>query len=190
MSNSEIIESVCLALNENNKEECKRIINEDYPFNYVDIQSRHYSHKKLMQLFIRDGFIDRYSGDKLVFPGALMVLSKELPVDFPYQQNWKMSECHIGWWHLFPTADHIMPIARGGHNDYDNLVCTSMLRNSAKSNYTLEELGWTLYDKGDFNEWDGMTSWFIQYVDRNTQLLEIKYIKDWYKAAKRVLELK
>jgi hypothetical protein len=117
-----------------------------------------------------------------------MVLSKELPEDFPYQLHWKMSECHIAYWQLFPSVDHILPIARGGDNNEDNLVCTSMLRNLAKSNFTLEELGWTTYPKGNINEWDGMTKWFIEYVDKNKYLLETKYIKDWYITAKRVLE--
>lgn len=24
--------------------------------------------------------------------------------------NWKMSECHLAYWHLLPTIDHIIPI--------------------------------------------------------------------------------
>lgn len=51
-----------------------------------------------------------------------------------------MSECHIVYWELFPTIDHIVPVARGGRNSEENWVSTSMLRNSAKFNGTLEEL--------------------------------------------------
>jgi len=112
-----------------------------------------------------------------------MILSKELPIEFPYQKNWKMTECHIAYWHMYPTADHITPIARGGTNDEDNLVTTSMLRNSSKSNFTLEELGWKLYPQGDIKEWDGLIKWFIDYVDKHNTLLEDNYIKEWYRAA-------
>lgn len=189
MAKSDIIQDVCLALNENDKDKCKSIINREYPFKYVQPENRSYTKEKLMKIFIRDGFIDRYSGEKLIFPGTLMVLSKEIPEEFPYHKNWKMSECHIGWWQLFPTVDHIMPIARGGTNDYDNLVCTSMLRNSAKTNFTLEELGWCIYPPGDYHDWDGMTNWFIQYVIENGYLMESNYIKKWYIAAKSVLNL-
>ena len=187
MSKNEIIKRVCLALNDNDKDKCKRIINNEYPFKYIQAKNRIYTKEKLMTIFVRDGFIDRYSGEKLVFPGALMVLSKELPEEFPYQKNWKMSECHIGWWQLFPTVDHINPIARGGTNDYDNLVCTSMLRNSAKNNFTLEELGWNIYPAGNYNDWDGMTNWFMKYVDEKEYLLKSNYVKEWYRAAQSVL---
>jgi len=186
LSKSDIIKKACLSLNDNDKDKCKRIINE-YPFEYIHAATRSYTKAKLITVFIRDGFVDRYSGEKLIFPGALMVLSKELPEEFPYHRNWKMSQCHIAWWQLFPTVDHIKPIARGGTNDYDNLVCTSMLRNSAKTNFTLEELGWRIYPAGNYSDWDGMTNWFMQYVDDNKYLLDSNYIKEWYRTAKSVL---
>ncbi|HEY5562785.1 MAG TPA: HNH endonuclease [Clostridiaceae bacterium] len=183
MTKSSIVLSVCIALNEGDKVKCKKIINDNYPFKYKETKCRSYTKIKLTRVFIRNGFIDRYSGEKLVFPGTLMILSKELPIEFPYQKNWKMTECHIAYWHMYPTADHITPIARGGTNDEDNLVTTSMLRNSSKSNFTLEELGWKLYPQGDIKEWDGLIKWFIDYVDKHNTLLEDNYIKEWYRAA-------
>jgi hypothetical protein len=90
-------------------------------------------------VFLRDGFIDRYAGDKLLFPGIFRILKLELPHAFPYYLKWKMNETHIVYWELFPTIDHIFPIARGGQD-------LSMLRNSAISNWTLEEMGWPLKD--------------------------------------------
>ena len=61
-----------------------------------------------------------------------------------------------------PTIDHIIPVAKGGTNDEDNLVTTSMLKNSAKSLHSLSELGWRLYPEGDLKEWDGLTKWFLE----------------------------
>ena len=55
-----------------------------------------------------------------------------------------MSEGHMAYWELFPTIDHILPVARGGLDSEENLVCCSMLTNSIKSNWTLEQLQWQL----------------------------------------------
>jgi hypothetical protein len=35
-----------------------------------------------MAVFARDGFVDRYSGERLVFPGTLRLLAKLLPNEF------------------------------------------------------------------------------------------------------------
>ncbi|MFF0818704.1 HNH endonuclease [Rhodococcus sp. NPDC003318] len=57
-----------------------------------------------------------------------------------------MSQTHFAYWELFPTIDHIVPVTRGGADDESNWVTTSMLRNSAKAHWTLDELG------GDFSQ--------------------------------------
>ena len=111
--------------------------------------TRRYSPYQSCQVFIRDGFIDRYAGTRLVFPGALRILSIEMPKEFPFHPNWKMSESHIVYWELFPTIDHVVPVSKGGADEEQNWVSTSMLRNNAKSNWTLEELGWELKPQGD-----------------------------------------
>ncbi len=117
----------------------------EYPFSSLSNTGRKYTPDQMMTIFIRDGFIDRYSGTRLVFPGTLRLLSRLLPTEFPFHTNWKMSECHIMYWELFPTVDHICPVARGGSDDESNWVTTSMLRNSAKSNWLLSELDWKLF---------------------------------------------
>lgn len=93
-----------------------------------------------MVVFTRDGFVDRYSGDLLVFPGTLRLLAKLLPHEFPFHSNWKADACHPAFWQLFPTIDHVVPVSRGGADADSNWMSTSMLRNSAKANLTLEEL--------------------------------------------------
>ena len=186
MSKCDLIIQVCQALSKAQIDESKEIIKTKYPFDMVEAKRRQYSKAKLLQIFIRDGFIDRYSGEKLVFPGALRVLSEIMPKEFPYHEHWKMSECHIAWWHLFPTVDHIIPIARGGSNVNENLVCTSMLRNSAKGNFTLEELNRELIPAGNCSEWDGMMAWFVQYVGVNRDLLSCRYIGEWYNVVKNI----
>jgi len=100
-----------------------------------------------------------------------------------------MAESHIAYWELFPTVDHIVPLARGGPDDEGNWATTSMFRNSAKSNWTLEELGWTLYPPGEPRDWDGLMGWFLSFAEINPQILQDRYINRWYRAATRVEEL-
>src|SRR5262245_64338066 len=65
---------------------------------------RKYSDEQKTRLFLRDGFIDRYSGDRLVYPGVLRLLSHLFPEDFPYHPNWKYGVCHLWYWELYPTV--------------------------------------------------------------------------------------
>ena len=147
---------------------------------------RNYTELQCTAVFVRDGFIDRYSGEQLVFPGALRLLSRLLPSEFPFHSNWKMTETHMAYWELFPTVDHVIPIARGDADDDSNWVTTSMLRNSAKSNWTLEELGWDLVPPGDFKQWDGLLGWFLEFIEQDKSHLLDAYIRIWHRAASRL----
>lgn len=175
---------------------CKALINGDenfalsqirrYPFINVNPQRKSFSPREATFIYMRDGFLDRYSGVRLINPAVLRVLSKSFPTEFPFQRNWKMSETHMAYWELFPTIDHVLPVARGGTDSHENLVTTSMLRNSAKSNWTLEELRWTLLDPGDSSKWDGLTGWLVDYVDETGIARQEQYVKNWYVAAKEL----
>lgn len=175
------ITEVCSALTKKDFSKAKEIIREKYPHEKPLKARKSFTKKEQLEIFIRDGFIDRYSGDKLLFPGVLCILSHLLSDVFPYQTNWKTDECHQAWWNLFPSIDHIVPLAFGGTNEKNNLVCTSMKRNMAKSTSTLDEIGWNIFPEGNLEEWDGMLKWFIDYVEKNPELLENNDIKNWYK---------
>ena len=58
-----------------------------------------------------------------------------------------------------------------------------MLRNSAKANWTLEELGWSIHPPGDMTQWDGMLAWCMEFVEKDRELIKDKYISRWYRAA-------
>lgn len=180
---SQIIQEICGLLLMGDKSRASHIARKDYPFATETFAGRKYTDLDATRIFIRDGFIDRYSGNRLVFPGVLRLLSRLLPEEFPFHPNWKMNECHIAYWELSPTIDHVIPVARGGADDETNWVTTSMLRNSAKSNWTPEELGWELLPAGDFNDWDGLIGWFIEYLAHDRTHLEEGHIKRWYRAA-------
>ena len=183
---SEVIESIAKMLQMKNEEEAKRIICSDYPHVNVEIEKRTYTMAEKMEQFLRDGFIDRYTGKKLVNPGILKIISYYFPNEFPFHPHWKMSQTHIAYWELIPTIDHVYPIAKGGHDNKDNWVTTSMKNNSIKSNYTIEEINWKLYPQGDLKEWDGLTSLFIELVNNDRKLLEDNYIKSWYGISKKI----
>ncbi len=82
------------------------------------------------------------------------------------------------------AIDHILPIALGGTDTPENWVSTSMANNSVKSNFILEQIGWTLKPAGDIKDWDGLSEQFIHIVETDTNLLRIKRINDWYVATK------
>ncbi|PZM80160.1 MAG: HNH endonuclease [Candidatus Margulisiibacteriota bacterium] len=179
-----IIRTVCNLLDNTQLEEAGRLIDADYPFIPITKTSRQYTPRQMTDIFVRDGFIDRYRGTKLVYPPALRLISHYLPKTFPYHKNGKMDMGHIAFWELFPTIDHVIPISRGGEDTRNNWVCCSMITNSMKSNWLLEELGWELNDPGKLSDWDGMFSWFKAHVTKNPSLLTMSYIKTWYNAAK------
>src|SRR5579862_3680063 len=47
----------------------------DYPFTPLQTVGRKYREVEAVRVFVGDGFIDRYSGSRLVFPGVLRLLS-------------------------------------------------------------------------------------------------------------------
>lgn len=175
------IKEACLSISSNAIDDAKQIINTKYPFSPLNNIGRKYTDIQKIKIYLRDGFIDRYSGDRLVFPPVLRLMSNLMPKEFPFHKNWKTTECHMAYWQLLPTIDHIIPVSRNGVDDESNWVCTSQMRNSAKSNWLLKELGWQLHQSGNLADWDGLTNWFIDYVKENPIALDDNYLKSWYK---------
>jgi 5-methylcytosine-specific restriction endonuclease McrA len=179
----QVIAGVCSFLDEDDLSGAGDLLRREYPFTPAETVERKYGDQQALKVFLRDGFVDRYSGAQLVFPGALRILALRLPAEFPYHPNWKMTATHLAFWELSPTVDHIVPIARGGVDAEPNWATTSMLRNSAKANWTLEELGWELLPPGDLRVWDGLLTWFKQHVKTHRDLLQNARIAAWHRAA-------
>lgn len=184
----DVLEQAASLLNNGDFISAAKTINEEYPFTPVKSNGRNYSVKQMLSQFFSDGFIDRYSGKRLVNPGMLRTFSELLPDAFPYQAHWKTDECHIAYWEYQPTIDHIHPVSLGGQDSPENWVTTSMMNNSAKGNFTLEQLNWILKEKGDIRKWDGLSKIFIQTVEKNQSLLKIERIKKYYIATKEVMK--
>jgi len=182
-SKTETITRMCDLIAAGRVDDARDVVTRDYPFAARLPAGRNYSEATSTRVFMRDGFIDRYSGDRLISPGVLRLLSLLLPDAFPFHPNWKMSKTQPAYWELFPTIDHVVPVARGGADDEPNWVTTSMLRNSAKGLWTFDELGWQLRSPGDVNEWDGLTGWFVRFGQADSRLLADRYVKCWHRAA-------
>ena len=179
-----LLSRVCDALTEGRTELASGLIQSEYPGVSAKANARKYSKLDSMRVFRRDGFIDRYTGVRMVFPGTLRLLSSRLPEAFRFHKNWKMAESHYAFWELSPTIDHVLPVTRGGTDDFDNLVTTSMARNSAKANFTLDELGWSLVEAGRLEDWDGLLGWFMR---QSPSASEDPYVTAWYRAAQAAL---
>ena len=181
------IAAVCAALSTQAEDEAVAILRARYPFAPEPITPRRYGPLESTRVFVRDGFIDRYTGERLIFPPVLRVLSNALPEAFPFHPNWRTDVTHPAYWELGATVDHVIPVTRGGHDDESNWATTSMARNSAKMNWTLDELGWQMHPPGEFRAWDGMLHWFVEYTEIHPIALENASVRQWRRAATQVL---
>lgn len=59
-----------------------------------------------------------------------------------------------------------------------------MLRNSAKSNWTLDELGWTMVPPGSISEWDGLMGWFLEFLENQQTHQKDAYLNRWFRAGR------
>lgn len=182
-----VIEDVASALIRNDAQLARRIASEKYPWTHVAVHKRKMNNLKALSVFIRDGFIDRYSGSRLVFPGALYILSMEMPDAFPAHKTWRVADSHVVYWELWPAVDHIVPVSRGGVDDESNYMTTSVFHNTAKGHWTIEELGWPILAEGDIHEWDGLTNWFLDYIAFKPSLLDNKTINNWHDAVTKMV---
>ena len=184
MERTATIAAVCSALAAGAPDDAKSVLKRDYPFAPEQITSRKYGPLESTRVFIRDGFRDRYTGERLVFPPVFRALSLALPEEFPFHPNWKTDVTHPAYWEVGATVDHLMPVTRGGADDESNWVTTSMARNSAKMNWTLSELGWQLQPPGDIRAWDGLMRWFVEWTATHPEVLTLGgSVRGWRKAA-------
>jgi hypothetical protein len=79
--------------------EAGAILRKRNPFVPLINVRRRYSVRQMLTGFVRDGFIDRCCGARLVCVAALRL---------------------IAFWELVPTLDHILPVSRGGTDDESN----------------------------------------------------------------------
>jgi 5-methylcytosine-specific restriction endonuclease McrA len=196
---SETIELVLEALAKGDTMRAGELVRSRYPFDPPMKRSRSISELDRVRVFLRDGFIDRYSGDRLFFPPVLELISVSIPEDFPTHPNGKFTECHVAHWELYSAVDHVVPLARGGAHEMDNWATTSQIHNQIKSHWRLEDLGWELLPSGSLEDWDGGLGWFMEHMNGpGAELLSASansspwpsnsWFRRWHKAALRATE--
>ena len=183
---ADVIVYACLALTDDNINTAKKIIEKGFPFShYVDDKIK-LSETEQLKIFLRDGFIDRYTGKKVFLPVVTNILSQAIPEVFPNHPNWKYTETHQAHALFYATVDKIVPSYSSSNKS--NLVTTSYINKIAKANANLEDLGWKLFSLEEIEEemWDGMMEWFINYVEKHQAFLNDNIIANWYKAVRNV----
>lgn len=185
MEKADIIAEICTHLEAGDDQAALTTLSRRYPHISIAPVTRRYTDADAVRVFLRDGFIDRYTGTRLVFPGTLKLLSRKLPDAFPAHPNWKLEKTHLAYWELFPTLDHVVPVARGGGDESENWVTTSMLRNAVKGHWTLDELGWELRPPGHLSDWDGTVGWFQRITASDPSLKQDVYVAKWARALER-----
>ena len=183
MQTADILASVCDLIAQSRLVDAQTSLLAEYPCASASTPRKPWPLKRVVGVFLRDGFTDRYSGGRLVFPGTLRALAVLLPEAFPYQLHWKQSATHPAFYELYPTLDHVVPIARGGADDESNVITTSMLKNTAKGNFLLEELRWPPDRAPIAAGWDGLLKWFLSMSASHSALLGDAAVQRWRRAA-------
>lgn len=183
-SKADVLIYACLALEAGSVDAAKKIIETGFPFSqYIKDEDKPLSEAKQLKIFQRDGFIDRFTGQKVFLPPVLPILSSALPDVFPNNPHWDRDKTHQAHEMFNATVKKIIPNRPA---DEFNLVTTSSKNRLYKSNATIENLGWKILSLEEIADirWDGMTGWFINYVDEHRELLDAPLTARWYKAVK------
>lgn len=190
LAEDEILRAICAALVGDRLEEARNLTRSHFPtrkHNPIGSRHRSFSIREQVAVFLRDGFVDRYSGRRLVLPAALRVMSVLMPEEIPYHRNLKACSCHEMFWEMAATVNHIRPESLGGSTHRENLVTTSVLRHMIKAKWTLEQIGWELHKPGDMFAWDGLSRWFLQTYRKHPRLAGVGDLKSWALAVEHEL---
>lgn len=192
-----LVASICASLLDNDLEGARNLARERLPFIPIPkkaksstIEKKEKNNKQgkvtrkgikeINKLLVwqRDGYRCRYTGKRLVFPQTLELLSLILPQELPYDNppHGKYDRTHILMWELFPVIDHVVPVRSHSDpvvaNNVDNLVTASAMVNSEKSDIYLDDLGWKLHPPEPLADWDGLTTWYVTYLEQNKHWLD------------------
>jgi hypothetical protein len=97
--------------------------------------------EELKALLVRDGYHCRFCGIPLVRAETRKLIREVYPDALRWgDQN---RDQHAGFQAMWLQFDHLLPHARGGTSDLDNMVVTCAPCNNGRSNLTLEEAGLT-----------------------------------------------
>jgi len=108
------------------------------------------------QLHERDGFHCRFCGIPLI----RMEVRKRIKIAYPEALSWGSTNIsqHAAFQAMWLQYDHLLPHARGGNNDLENVLITCAPCNYGRWHHTTEEVGllepWT--QEPVRSSWDGL----------------------------------
>ena len=91
-------------------------------------------------LHTRDGYHCRFCGIPVIRTEIRNRLRKLYPYALPWPSNSNKLQ-HPAFQAMWAQYDHVIPHARGGTNELENMLVTCAPCNFARMNYTLEEVG-------------------------------------------------
>jgi HNH endonuclease len=91
-------------------------------------------------LHVRDGYHCRFCGIPVVRAAIRNRLRKLYSDALPWPTHSNKGQ-HPAFQAMWAQYDHVLPHARGGANDFENIIVTCAPCNFARMNYTLEEVG-------------------------------------------------
>jgi len=102
------------------------------------MQSRMPTSAEKRELLTRDGYRCRFCG----IPVIRREIRNRIRRIYPQALQWgrKNVDQHAAFQALWAQFDHVLPHARGGNNDLENIVTTCAPCNFGRMNYTLEEV--------------------------------------------------
>jgi hypothetical protein len=109
------------------------------------------------QLHIRDGYHCRFCGIPVIRGEVRERIRKAYADVLPWENSSKL-KCYAAFQAMWAQYDHLVPHARGGTNDLENVVVTCAPCNYGRMQYCIEEVG--LVDPRTRqpiqSEWDGL----------------------------------
>ncbi len=91
------------------------------------------------RIHARDGYQCRFCG----IPVIRKEIRQKIATAYPGAVPWGNTNAtqHAAFQCMWAQYDHILPHARGGNNDFDNIILTCSACNFGRMSYTLEEVG-------------------------------------------------
>ncbi len=102
-------------------------------------EARMPSHKEEKYLHLRDGFHCRFCGLPVIRSQVRQAMARAYPDALPWGR--KNADQHAAFQAMWVQYDHIVPHARGGTNDLENIVVACSACNYGRMSYLLEEVG-------------------------------------------------
>lgn len=132
-------------------------------------------------VFARDSYTCRYCERRTIAPPILRIVSHLFPDLFLFHPNWKTSETDASYFILSTSADHIVPVTRGGSDSPENLVTACWMCNGMKSNFLLTELPNQTLKPAANNAWRGLTE-HLNTMTSAAGLTGDPYLRRWSEA--------